>query len=80
MTCASSSSELIADDTTAYLGGSLGQGPGHRDIEDFAHNHQKLHKTGRREAVRNIVEGKSHQKNMPDSTVTLPRPRNAVKN
>ena len=23
----------------SYLGGSLGQGPGHRDIEDFYHNH-----------------------------------------
>ena len=40
---------------------------------------RKRPKTGRREAVWSIVECKSHQKNMPDSTVTLPRPRNAGK-
>ena len=40
----------------------------------------KIHKTGRREAVRSIVECKSHQKNMPDSSVTLPWPRNAENN
>ena len=38
-----------------------------------------MHQTGRREAVLSIVECKSSQKNMPDSTVTLPRSRNAEK-
>ena len=36
--------------------------------------------TGHREAVRSIVECKSHRENVPDSTVTLPRPRNAGNN
>ena len=38
-----------------------------------------MHQTGRREAVLSIVECKSSQKNMPDSTVTLPRPKNVEK-
>ena len=44
-----------------------------------SHHHQNLHKTSRREAVLSIVECKSHQKNVPDSTVTLPRPIDAEK-
>ena len=44
---------------------------------DLREEKQNLHETGRREAVRSIVGCKSHEKSVPDSTMTLPRPRNA---
>ena len=43
------------------------------------HQKSKITKTGRREAVWSIVGCKLHEKNMPDATVTLQRPRNQEK-